>query len=64
RHYLVSAHLRLGYRLVWQVGNAGDVPQYPSCKLCNTPSANNLQHYCLESHAVADLIPHRRSVTK
>ncbi|KAK7079098.1 hypothetical protein SK128_016434 [Halocaridina rubra] len=30
-HNVVSAFLRLGYRPVWQVGGAGDVPHYSSC---------------------------------
>ena len=62
RHNAVSARLRLGYRPVWQVSETGDVPQFSSCKLCDLPNANSLQHYCLECPAVAGLIPHRGSV--
>ncbi|KAG0730191.1 hypothetical protein GWK47_028768 [Chionoecetes opilio] len=48
RHSIVSARLQLGYRSVWQVSEAGDIPHFSSCKLCGRPSANSLQHYCLE----------------
>ncbi|XP_037772401.1 uncharacterized protein LOC119568073 [Penaeus monodon] len=62
RHNVVAARLRLGYRPVWQVGEAEDVPQYSSCKLCDAYNANHLQHYCLECPKVADLISNRDSV--
>ncbi|KAK7077377.1 hypothetical protein SK128_011202, partial [Halocaridina rubra] len=61
-HNAVSARLPLRFRPVWQVGGGGDIPQYLSCKLCDTPNANNLQPDCLECLAVADLRPHRQSV--
>ncbi|KAK7071096.1 hypothetical protein SK128_008130 [Halocaridina rubra] len=64
RHNVVSAPLRLGYRPVWQVGSAGDVPQYSSCKLCGTSNANNIQYYCMECPEVVDLITHRQSDTE
>ena len=63
RHNVVSARLRLGYRPVWQVSQAEDVPHYSSCKLCNCPNANNLQHYCLECPTVRGLLPQGLSLT-
>jgi len=57
RHNVVSARLRLGYRPVWQVSHAEDVPHYSSCKLCNTPNANTLDHYCLQCPTVLNLLP-------
>ncbi|XP_037789267.1 uncharacterized protein LOC119584664 [Penaeus monodon] len=60
RHNVVAARLRLGYRPVWQVGEAEDVPS--PCKLCDARNANHLQHYCLECPKVSDLISNRDSV--
>ncbi|KAG0720142.1 Gag-Pol polyprotein [Chionoecetes opilio] len=57
RHNIVSARLRLGYRPVWQVSEAGDIPHFSSCKLCDRPRANSLQHYCLECPSVRDMLP-------
>ena len=57
RHNVVSARLRLGYRPVWQVAQAEDVPHYSTCKLCHLVNANTLQHYCLSCPAVRDLLP-------
>ena len=57
RHNVVSARLRLGYRPVWQVAQADDMPQYSSCKLCDRHNANNLEHYCLQCPTVAHLLP-------
>ncbi|XP_042891046.1 uncharacterized protein LOC122265711 [Penaeus japonicus] len=57
RHNVVSARLRLGYRPVWQVSQAEDVPRFSSCKLCNRPNANTLDHYCLHCPAVTNLLP-------
>ncbi len=57
RHNVVSARLRLGYRPLWQVSDAGDIPHYSTCKLCDAPNANHLQHYCLECPSVRDLLP-------
>lgn len=36
---VVAAKLRLGYKAVWQVSQAEDVPYY-SYKLCDSPNAN------------------------
>ena len=57
RHNIVSARLRLGYRPVWQVSEAGDIPHFSNCKLCDTPNANSLHHYCLECPSVRDMLP-------
>lgn len=57
RHNVVSARLRLGYRPVWQVSQAEDVPHYSTCRLCHLVNANTLQHYCLSCPAVRDLLP-------
>ncbi len=57
RHNVVSARIRLGYRPVWQVSQAEDVLHYSSCKLCNRPNANTLDHYCLQCPTVTDLLP-------
>ncbi|XP_076036221.1 uncharacterized protein LOC143022108 isoform X1 [Oratosquilla oratoria] len=62
RHNVVSARLRLGYRPVWQVGETEGVPRYSSCRLCDTPNANSLEHYCINCPTIAPLIPHRQSV--
>lgn len=61
RHNVVSARLRLGYRPIWQVCGAGDVPQNSSCNLCDSRNANNLDHCCLQCPAVAEFIPVRHS---
>lgn len=37
------------------------MPQYSSCQLCDSLNADNLDHYCLQCPAVADLIPLRHS---
>lgn len=58
---MVSTRLRLGYRPIWQVCRPGDVPQYSSCKLCDSSIANNLEHYCFQVPALADFIPLRHS---
>ena len=57
RHNVVSARLRLGYRPVWQVSQAQDMPHYSSCRLCNTPNANTLDHYCLHCPTVINILP-------
>ncbi|KAG0718207.1 hypothetical protein GWK47_052874 [Chionoecetes opilio] len=57
RHNIVSARLRLGYRPVWQVSEAGDIPHFSPAKLCDRPRANSLQHYCLECPSVGDMLP-------
>ncbi|KAG0726881.1 hypothetical protein GWK47_035721 [Chionoecetes opilio] len=57
KHKIVSAGLQLGYRPVWQVSEAGDIPHFSSCKLCDRPSATSLQHYCLECPSVRDMLP-------
>ena len=41
RHNIVSARLRLRYRPLWQVSEAGDIIHF-SCKLCDRPNANSL----------------------
>ena len=56
RHNIVTARLRLGYRPVWQVSEAGDVPHFSNCKLCDTPNANSLHHNCLECPSVRDML--------
>ena len=56
RHNTVCARLRLGHRRVWQVAEVADAPHF-SCKLCDAPHANNLEHYRLECSLVTDLIP-------
>ena len=61
RHNIVSARLRLGYRPLWQVSEAGDVPHY-TCKLCDRPNANSLHHYCLEWPSVRDLLPQGQEI--
>ena len=58
RHNVVSARLRLGYRPVWQVSQTEDMPHYSSCKLCDSPNANTLDHYCLHCPTVINLLPH------
>ncbi|KAG0701795.1 hypothetical protein GWK47_002886 [Chionoecetes opilio] len=45
------------HRPVWQVSEAGDIPHFSSCKLCDRPRANSLQHYCLECPSVRDMLP-------
>ena len=60
RHNIVTARLRLGYRPVWQVSEAGDIPHFSNCRLCNTPNANSLHHYCLECPSVRDRLPQGR----
>lgn len=57
RHNVVSARLRLGYRPLWQVSQAVDVPQHSSCRLCDLPAANTISHYCLECPVVRHLMP-------
>ena len=54
---IVCARLRLEYRPLWQVSEAGDVPHYSTCKLCDRPNANSLRYYCLECLSVRDLLP-------
>ena len=56
RHNVVSARLRLGYRLLWQVTGEDDVPQFSSCPLCYIPNGNTLQH-CLSCPEVSALLP-------
>ena len=56
RHSVVSARLRLGYRPVWQVSQAEDVPHYSTCRLCHLANANTLQHYCLACSTVRYLL--------
>lgn len=63
RHNVMTARLRLGYRPVWQVCEAGDAPHYSACKLCGLPNDNHLQHYCLECPSVMDLLPQGQSMT-
>ena len=58
----MSARLRLGYRPVWQVSDAGDIPYFSNYKLCDTPNANSLHHYCLECLSVRDMQPQARSL--
>ena len=60
RHNIVAARLRLGYRPVWQVSAAGDIPHYSNCRLCDAPNANSLHHYCLECPSVRDMLPQGR----
>jgi len=62
RNNIVTARLRLGYRPVWQVSEAGDIPHYSSCKLCDRPNGNILQHYCLECPSVRDMLPQGQSL--
>ena len=58
RHNVVTARLRLGYRPLWQLCEAGDDrPHHSTCRLCDLPNANHLQHYCLECPSVRDLLP-------
>jgi len=57
RHNIVCARLRLGYRPLWQVSEAGDIPHLSTCRLCDRPNANSLHHYCLECPSVRDLLP-------
>ncbi|XP_045106666.1 uncharacterized protein LOC123501726 [Portunus trituberculatus] len=57
RHNVVCALLRLGWRPVWQVAEAEDAPHFSSCRLCDTPGANTLDHYCLRCPLLADLLP-------
>ncbi|XP_068229750.1 uncharacterized protein [Palaemon carinicauda] len=57
RHTVVNARKRLGYRLVWQVGQTLDIPYSTSCKLCNFANVNNLEHYCLHCPTVRNLLP-------
>ena len=59
QHNVVCARLRLGWRPVWQVAVAEDAPHFSSCKLCDAPNANTLDHYCLECPHLANLIPQR-----
>ncbi|MPD00279.1 hypothetical protein E2C01_095740 [Portunus trituberculatus] len=56
RHNVVSARLRLGYRLLWQVAGEANVPQFSSCPLCYIPNGNTMQH-CLTCPEVSDLLP-------
>lgn len=51
RHNVVSAHLRLGYRPVWQVGG------WRALLLCDAPKATTLQHYCLQRPLVTGTLP-------
>ncbi|MPC53205.1 hypothetical protein E2C01_047093 [Portunus trituberculatus] len=44
------------YRPVWQVSQAQDMPHY-SCRMCNTPNTNILDHYCLHCPTVINLLP-------
>lgn len=60
RHNIVTARIRLGYRPVWQVSEAGDIPHFSNCKLCGAPNANSLHHYCLECPSVRDMLPQGR----
>lgn len=48
RHNIVSARFRLGYRPLWQVSEARNIPHFTSCKLYDCPNAKSLQHYCLQ----------------
>ena len=64
RHNVVSARIRLGYRPLWQVSQAEDVPHYSSCKLCNAPNANTLDHYCLQCPTVIHLLPQGQTLTQ
>lgn len=57
RHNVVCARLRLGWRPVWQVAEAGDAPHFSSCKLCDAPNANTLDHYCLRCPHLTDVLP-------
>lgn len=56
RNNVVCARLRLGWRPVWQVAEQG-VPHFSSCRLCDSPIANTLDHYCQECPPVTDLLP-------
>ncbi|KAK7066143.1 hypothetical protein SK128_017683, partial [Halocaridina rubra] len=38
-----------------------DMPQYTSCKLCDRPNANTLDHYCLQCPTVRDVLPRVRA---
>ncbi|KAK7086870.1 hypothetical protein SK128_002699 [Halocaridina rubra] len=57
KNNVVSARLRMGYRPLWQVSQTLDMPQYTSCKLCDRPNANTLDHYCLQCPTVRDVLP-------
>ena len=64
RHNVVSARLRLGYRPVWQVSQTEDMPHFSSCKQCNQPDANTLDHYCLQCPTVRDSLPQGLNLLK
>ncbi|XP_066974195.1 uncharacterized protein [Macrobrachium rosenbergii] len=57
RNNVVCARLRLGWRPVWQVAGQDGAPQFSSCRLCDAPNANTLEHYCLECPLVTNLLP-------
>lgn len=57
RHNVVSVRLRLGYRPIWQISQAEDMPHFSTCRLCHLVNANTLQHYCLACPAVRNLLP-------
>lgn len=59
RHNVVCARLRLGWRPVWQVAEAEDAPHFSSCRLCDAPNANTLDHYCLQCPNLENLVPQR-----
>ncbi|XP_064120882.1 uncharacterized protein LOC135225541 [Macrobrachium nipponense] len=59
---VVCARLRLGWRPVWQVAEQDGVPHFSSCRLCDAPNANTLEHYCLECPLVSDILPQRLTV--
>ncbi len=55
-HNIVSARLRLGYRPPWQIAGVQDEPPFTECRLCRTPLANTIEHYCLVCPTVRHLL--------
>ncbi|MPC53339.1 hypothetical protein E2C01_047229 [Portunus trituberculatus] len=56
RHNVVSARLRLGYRLPGQISEVEGEPPYTECRLCHAPNCNTIEHYCLQCPAVHDVV--------
>ncbi|MPC51070.1 hypothetical protein E2C01_044907 [Portunus trituberculatus] len=57
RHNVVSARLRLGYRLPWQVAGVDGEAPFAECRLCNAPRSDTVEHYCLACPAVRHALP-------
>ena len=53
---IVTARIRLGYRLYWQVSTANNVEE-TKCKLCNEEYKRTLVHYISECHVIQPFRP-------